>query len=115
MRGSHEKIRDKNTSDKAINNMQYKVYLLNSEKDEYIGNDKWECTARVTRVTIDPNGKIYCCPFIKDSYLGNLNNDNLSNIWDNVNRYKFLKRLARENTDRVCLAIKEGSKGEIND
>ena len=92
-----------------------KVYSLNSEKDEYIGNDNWKCTAGVTRVTIDPNGKVYCCPFIKDSYLGNLNNDNLSNIWDNVNRYKFLKRLAKENTDRVCLAIKEGSKGEIND
>ena len=92
-----------------------KVYSLNSEKDEYIGNDNWKCTAGVARVTIDPNGKVYCCPFIKDSYLGDLNNENLSNIWDNVNRYKFLKRLAKENTDRVCLAIKEGSKGEIND
>lgn len=92
-----------------------KVYSLSEQKDEYIGNDNWKCTAGVARVTIDPNGKVYCCPFIKDSYLGDLNNENLSDIWDNVNRYKFLKRLARENTDRVCLAIKEGSKGEIND
>lgn len=92
-----------------------KVYSLSEKKDEYIGNDNWKCTAGVARVTIDPNGKVYCCPFIKDSYLGDLNNEKLSDIWDNVNRYKFLKRLARENTDRVCLAIKEGSKGEIND
>ena len=92
-----------------------KVYSLNSKKDEYIGNDNWKCTAGVARVTIDPNGKVYCCPFIKDSYLGDLNNEKLSEIWDNVNRYKFLKRLAEKNTDRVCLAIKEGSKGEIND
>lgn len=92
-----------------------KVYSLSEKRDEYIGNDNWKCTAGVARVTIDPNGKVYCCPFIKDSYLGDLNNEKLSDIWDNVNRYKFLKRLARENTDRVCLAIKEGSKGEIND
>lgn len=92
-----------------------KVYSLNSKKDEYIGNDNWKCTAGVARVTIDPNGKVYCCPFIKDSYLGDLNNEKLTEIWDNVNRYKFLKRLAEKNTDRVCLAIKEGSKGEIND
>lgn len=92
-----------------------KVYSLNSKKEEYIGNDNWKCTAGVARVTIDSNGKVYCCPFIKDSYLGDLNNENLSEIWDNVNRYKFLKRLAEKNTDRVCLAIKEGSKGEIND
>lgn len=92
-----------------------KVYSLNSKKDEYIGNDNWKCTAGVARVTINPNGKVYCCPFIKDSYLGDLNNEKLSEIWDNVNRYKFLKRLAEKNTDRVCLAIKEGSKGEIND
>lgn len=92
-----------------------KVYSLNDKKDEYIGNDNWKCTAGVARVTIDPNGKVYCCPFIKDSYLGDLNTEDLSTVWDNVNRYKFLKKLAKENTDRVCLAIKSGSKGEIND
>lgn len=92
-----------------------KVYSLNSKKDEYVGNDNWKCTAGVARVTIDPNGKVYCCPFIKDSYLGDLNNEKLTEIWDNVNRYKFLKKLTEKNTDRVCLAIKEGSKGKIND
>ena len=92
-----------------------KVYSLNKDKDEYIGNDNWKCTAGVARVTIDPNGKVYCCPFIKDSYIGDLTSENLANIWDNVNRYKFLKRLSKENSDRVCLAIKEGNKGDKDD
>ena len=89
-----------------------KVYSLSNGKKNFIGNDNWKCTAGVARVTIDSNGKVYCCPFIKDSYLGNLNKENLSEVWDNVNRFKFLKRLSEENTDRVCLAIKHGKKGE---
>ncbi len=89
-----------------------KVYSLSNGKKDFIGNDNWKCTAGVARVTIDSNGKVYCCPFIKDSYLGDLNKENLSDVWDNVNRFKFLKRLSEENTDRVCLAIKQGKKGE---
>lgn len=89
-----------------------KVYSLSNGKKDFIGNDNWKCTAGVARVTIDSNGKVYCCPFIKDSYLGDLNKKNLSDVWDNVNRFKFLKRLSEENTDRVCLAIKQGKKGE---
>lgn len=92
-----------------------KVYSLSKDKDEYIGNDNWKCTAGVARVTIDPNGKVYCCPFIKDSYIGDLTSENLADIWDNINRYKFLKRLSKENSDRVCLAIKKGNKGDRND
>lgn len=64
---------------------------------------------------MNPNGKVYCCPFIKDSFLGDLNSENIEEVWDNVNRYKFLKRLSKENADRVCLAMKEGNKGEKND
>lgn len=89
-----------------------KVYSLSNGKKDFIGNDNCKCTAGVARVTIDSNGKVYCCPFIKDSYLGDLNKENLSDVWDNVNRFKFLKRLSEENTDRVCLAIKQGKKGE---
>lgn len=89
-----------------------KVYSLSNGKKDFIGNDNWKCTAGVARVTIDSNGKVYCCPFIKDSYLGDLNKENLSEVWDNINRFKFLKRLSEENTDRVCLAIKQGKKGE---
>lgn len=92
-----------------------KVYSISKEKDDYIGNDNWKCTAGVARVTINSDGKVYCCPFIKDSFLGDIKKETLSEIWDNVNRYKFLKRLSEENTDRVCLAIKEGKKGEKND
>ena len=62
-----------------------KVYSLSKGKKKYIGNDNWKCTAGVARVTIDPNGKVYCCPFIKNSYLGDLNNQSLSEVWDNIN------------------------------
>ena len=89
-----------------------KVYSLSNGKKDFIGNDNWKCTAGVARVTIDSNGKVYCCPFIKDSYLGDLNKESLSEVWNNINRFKFLKRLSEENTDRVCLAIKQGKKGE---
>ena len=92
-----------------------KVYSIDNGGENYIGNDNWKCTAGVARVTIDPNGKVFCCPFIKDSYLGDLNTQSISEVWDNINRFKFLKKLSEENSDRVCLAIKEGRKGVKND
>lgn len=88
-----------------------KVYLLSSEKSKYIGNDNWKCTAGIARATIDSNGNVYCCPFIVESYLGNLNTQKLDTIWNNVNRYNFLKMLSEANSDRVCLAMKKGKKG----
>ena len=92
-----------------------KVYSISKGKNNYIGNDNWKCTAGIARVTINPNGKVYCCPFIKDSYLGDLNKQSLSEIWEDINRFKFLKKLSKENSDRVCLAIKQGKKGGKND
>lgn len=92
-----------------------KVYSISKGNDRFIGNDNWKCTAGIARVTIDSNGKVYCCPFIKNSYLGDLNNESLKAVWDNKNRFKFLKRLSEENSDRVCLAIRQGKKGEKND
>lgn len=92
-----------------------KVYSISKGKKNYIGNDNWKCTAGVARLTVDYNGKVYCCPFIKDSYLGDLNSNTLEEIWSDVNRFKFLKRLSEENSDRVCLAMKQGKKGEKND
>ena len=92
-----------------------KVYTISKGNKKYIGNDNWKCTAGVARVTIDSNGKVYCCPFIKDSYLGDLNKDSLSDVWKNVNRFKFLKKLSEQNTDRVCLAMKQGKKGKKDD
>lgn len=92
-----------------------KVYLLSNEESKYIGNDNWKCTAGVARATIDSNGNVYCCPFIAESYLGNLNVQKLDDIWNNVNRYNFLKMLSEANSDRVCLAMKKGKKGNKND
>ena len=92
-----------------------KVYLIGNGKNNYVGNDNWKCTAGVARVTINPDGNVYCCPFIEESFLGNLNTENLDSIWNNNNRFRFLKMLAEANTGRVCLAMKKGKKGNEND
>lgn len=65
---------------KVVLNINPKVYSLSNGKKDFIGNDNWKCTAGVARITIDLNGKVYWCPFIKDSYLGNLNKENLSEV-----------------------------------
>jgi|GEM_PF-1165749 len=92
-----------------------KVYSIDGFKEEYIGKDNWSCTAGVARVTIDSCGKVYCCPFLKNSYLGNLRDNTLEEIWKSKNRFKFLKMIANVNTGRVCLAMKNNKKGEFND
>lgn len=89
-----------------------KVYKIKNGKDEFVGNDNWRCTAGLARMTINEDGKVFCCPFLEESYLGDINNNSLKEIWDNRKRYEFLDMLIKLNVDRVCIAIKQ-NKGEI--
>ncbi|MFA7119864.1 MAG: radical SAM protein [Bacilli bacterium] len=88
-----------------------KVYAISKDKDEYIGNDNWQCTAGVARATVDVDGKVYCCPFMKDSLIGDLTLEKLQKIWDNKKRYQFLEKISKENVNGVCLAVKQDNKG----
>lgn len=84
-----------------------KVYKIENGTDSFIGNDNWKCTAGLARVTINENGKVYCCPFLDNSYLGDINAKTLKQIWDNKKRFQFLDKLIKSNVDRVCIAIKQ--------
>lgn len=56
--------------------------------------ENWKCCAGVTRMTIDYDGNVYCCPFCKDFSLGNIVNQDIFEIWRNKNRFKFLDKLS---------------------
>ena len=56
----------------------------------------------------------YCCPFCTEYCLGNIITENLSNIWNNKNRFLFLDKLAKSKkyNNRMCLVAQ---KGDLND
>ena len=86
------------------------VYLIDKEKKHFLQLENWKCSAGVGKATIDANGDVYCCPFIKSSKIGNVLNENLRDIWTRSSRFSFLEKLGKDNNNsRVCLALKNKS------
>lgn len=88
------------------------IYKDNNMTNGYFV-ENWKCCAGVTRMTIDYDGNVYCCPFCKDFSLGNIVNQELSEIWKNKNRFKFLAKLSSTKTKNGRMCIMTG--GEEND
>ena len=118
----YEKLKNIHKNNKVKTNLMYAkmpkegyknadVFLVN-EKEHYVGKENWKCCAGIGKATIDVNGDLYCCPFIKESLLGNIRQKDLKEVWSNVERYKFLKYLAENNNNsRVCIVAKNIEKG----
>ena len=84
------------------------VYVIDKNGKKYLQQEKWKCSAGIGKCTIDYDGEVYCCPFIKNYSLGNLLNSNFKEIWKNKKRFEFLKLIAKENNNsRVCIAVKQ--------
>lgn len=84
------------------------VYLLDKDEKKYLQTENWKCSAGIGKCTIDYNGDVYCCPFIKNYCLGNLAKEDMKKIWKNKKRFEFLKLIAKENNNsRVCIAAKQ--------
>ena len=83
------------------------VYMLSKDGQKYLQQENWKCSAGIGKCTIDYNGEVYCCPFIKEYSLGNLLDKSFDEVWNNKKRFQFLKLIAKENNNsRVCLAVK---------
>ena len=84
------------------------IYVIDKNGKKYLQQEKWKCSAGIGKCTIDYDGEVYCCPFIKNYSLGNLLNSNFREIWNNKKRFEFLKLIAKENNNsRVCIAVKQ--------
>ncbi len=89
------------------------IYLLDRDEKEYLQKEQWKCSAGIGKCTIDYNGDVYCCPFIRNYCLGNLVDESMDTIWANKKRFEFLKLIAKENNNsRVCIAAKQRIKSE---
>ena len=84
-------------------------YFDSKIKDGYF-NESWKCCAGVTRMTIDYNGNVYCCPFCEDLCLGNIMVKEIHEIWMNKNRFLFLDRLSKikDINGRMCIIAQQG-------
>lgn len=89
------------------------IYLLDRDEKEYLQKEQWKCSAGIGKCTIDYNGDVYCCPFIRNYCLGNLVDESMNTIWANKKRFEFLKLIVKENNNsRVCIAAKQRIKSE---
>lgn len=87
------------------------VYLLSKDGKEYLQKEQWKCSAGVGKATINYDGTVYCCPFIKSYCLGNILNNDFSEIWSSDKRYEFLKFIVKNNNNsRLCIAAKTRNK-----
>ena len=83
------------------------ILTLKNKTLNTLGSQKWKCAAGIGRATINPNGDVVCCPFIKKYCLGNILDKDLREIWDDKNRYEFLKFLANKNDgSRKCFVAR---------
>lgn len=100
-------------ADMPTDDCSSEVYLLDQDKKEYLQKEQWKCSAGIGKCTIDYNGDVYCCPFIRNYCLGNLVNESMDKIWSNKKRFEFLKLIAKENNNsRVCIAAKQRMKSK---
>jgi MoaA/NifB/PqqE/SkfB family radical SAM enzyme len=72
-----------------------------------IAKSNWKCAAGIGRATINYLGYVYCCPFLKNSYIGSILDDSFCDIWNNNKRYEFIKYLSEDNRNkRVCIVAR---------
>lgn len=87
---------------------QSKVFIIDKGEKNFLQYEKWKCSAGIGKATIDSDGYVYCCPFLKESRLGNILEKSFQEIWASPLRFIFLKKLSQANNNsRVCLVLKE--------
>lgn len=88
-----------------VNNI---IQEVSKEKTVTLGRESWKCGAGIGRATIDHQGNVFCCPFWEKSCLGNILQKPIDELWQNKNRFLFLKELANRNqNERVCIVARE--------
>ena len=91
--------------------LESKVFLITKNGKTYLEHEKWKCSAGIGKATINYDGEVYCCPFIKKYPLGNISKKSFKELWTNKNRYEFLELIAKENNNsRICIAMKSKQK-----
>jgi len=103
LKNLHIWVSDKSGEDEVANNYNY----IDENGKKSIGKENWICTAGMTRMTIDFQGDVYCCPFCKEFRIGNILLNNIDEIWNNPVRFQFLSYLAKFNKgSRMCIFSK---------
>ena len=84
-----------------------KIYLADDKNDSFLQKEDWKCSAGIGKATLDYDGKVYCCPFLKESLIGDIVQEDLKKIWNKKERLLFIKKLIKDNNNsRLCIAAK---------
>lgn len=86
---------------------QSKVFLFEKDKETFLEKENWKCSAGIGKATINYDGEVYCCPFMKKYSLGNIVKNEFADVWSSKNRFNFLELIAKQNNNsRVCVVVR---------
>lgn len=77
---------------------------IDEDGDTTVSEDKWVCNAGTTKFDIDVNGDVYCCPFSKSSFIGNIVDKSVEELWNDKGRGTFINFTKKYN-GRFCKPI----------
>ena len=93
---------------------QSKVFLIEKDKEAFLEKENWKCSAGIGKATINYDGEVYCCPFMKKYSLGNIVKKEFADVWSSENRFNFLELIAKQNNNsRVCVAVRSKREREV--
>lgn len=91
-----------------------KVFLIEKDKETFLEKENWKCSAGIGKATINYDGEVYCCPFMKKYSLGNIVKKDFADVWSSKNRFNFLELIAKQNNNsRVCIAVRSKREKEV--
>ena len=86
---------------------QSKVFLIEKDKETFLEKENWKCSAGIGKATINYDGEVYCCPFMKKYSLGNIVKKEFADVWSSKSRFNFLELIAKQNNNsRVCVVVR---------
>ena len=77
---------------------------IDEDGETTVSEDKWVCNAGTTKFDIDVNGDVYCCPFSKSSFVGNITTKTVKELWENESRFNFIN-FTKTYNGRFCKPI----------
>ena len=77
---------------------------IDEDGETTVSEDKWVCNAGTTKFDIDVNGDVYCCPFSKSSFVGNIVDKTVKELWENESIFNFIN-FTKTYNGRFCKPI----------
>lgn len=108
-----EKLISNGEKGTLVNAIERKIIEVYNEGYVCKVEDDWACNAGNTKFDINWDGSVFSCPMCSESYLGNILDLDVKQLWSNQNRINFIKN-KKKAVGHFCIPVRETiNKNEI--